>query len=459
MAEQGKREDESTETASRTEPPAESETSEKSAESEEPREASSAAAEADMPDDGEAKATDDDAEGNTPGEEEHAQHAARQSAAAPTGAAWAAPIARFEARWTWLEARLITFVLLSQLLALVSWVFLNGLSESVAESAGVVFRGTLFAIGLGLTAWFGGKKLDEDRRRNATLAAIGLGVAAAIAWRKLCAGAMATGATEGLGARMALLDKATVAYFDNIKGWLQEGSTLTLLGGLRGLGTRLTLWLALLGGSLATAAGKHIHIDVIFRFLPKRLRIPAAIINALTASVVCFAATWGFFDHLAIESYGSRAEDPPAEKIANASHHIGDHLFFVRKQLGLDLRSLPHVLAGERYDQWMSAGAWNEWLGGAGFEDRFPKDQIEALRVPPEVPSHTPFVISPAGETTRGALAHTLSLVFPFGLLAIGLRFLIRALLTLSGHISPDPDEAHKEDLHGAATPAGEGGV
>src|SRR5262245_19698170 len=47
------------------------------------------------------------------------------------GARWADPISRFDARWTWFEARLITFVLFWQLSALVAWVLLNGLSESV----------------------------------------------------------------------------------------------------------------------------------------------------------------------------------------------------------------------------------------------------------------------------------------------------------------------------------------
>src|SRR5580704_16212539 len=63
----------------------------------------------------------------------------------PGGAAWAEPIARIEARWTWIESRLITFVLVSQILALVAWVFLNGLSESVATNAGTVFRAVLLA--------------------------------------------------------------------------------------------------------------------------------------------------------------------------------------------------------------------------------------------------------------------------------------------------------------------------
>ena len=47
-------------------------------------------------------------------------------------------------------------------------------------------------------------------------------------------------------------------------------------------------------------------------------------------------------------------------------------------------------------------------------------------------------------------------------ILAIGLRFLIRAILTLTGHLSADPDEIHKEDIRGAdnhdtPAPGGEG--
>jgi hypothetical protein len=242
-----------------------------------------------------------------------------------------------------------------------------------------------------------------------------------------------------------------VGYFDNVKGWLQDGSTLALLGGLRGLATRLTLWLALLGGSLATASGKHIHVDVVFRFLPRAARMPVAVLNYLFAAVVCFAAVWGFFDHIAITSYGSNLDDRAGAKIERALHHVGNHAFYTRKQIGLDLRSLPHVLTGEKYDQWMTASNWNAWVDGAGYEDRFDPRKVKLLRIADG--THPAFVVSPDGETTRGALVHTLGLVFPFGLLAIGLRFLLRALLTLSGHFAADPDEAHKEDLRGAGEP------
>lgn len=369
----------------------------------------------------------------------------------PKGAAWAEPVARFEQRWTWLESRLLTFVLVWQILSLVAWVFLNGLSESVTTTAGTVFRAVALAVALGLGAWLGTKKRTEDQRRNLTLFAIAVGIGVMWLWHR----SAATAAAAKIDSGALSLDKATAGYFDNIKGWLQEGSTLTLLGGLRGLGTRLTLWLALLGGSLATAAGKHIHVDVVFRFIPRKLRLPVTLMNYLAAAAVCFAGVWGFFDHIAIESYGSKADDKAGAKIENALHHIGNHAFLTRKQIGLDLRSLPRVLSGARYDRWMTAAAWNEWVDDAGYESHWPADTVKNLRIPADAGTHPPFVVSPDGENTRGALAHTLGLVFPFGLLAIALRFLIRAILTVSGHVEVDPDEAHKEEIGAAATEGG----
>ena len=378
------------------------------------------------------------------------------------GAAWGAPFARFEAGWTWFESRLITGVLLAQLAALVSWVLLNGLSESVSQSAGVVFRAVVLAVAFGLGTWFGFRTMVLERRRALTLVAVAFGLCLAPAWREAVLAAAKPGASATvLG--LAHFDKASAGYFDNVKGWLQEGSTLTLMGGLRGLGTRLTLWLALLGGSLATASGKHIHIDVVFRFLPKKLRVPSAIVNYVAAAAVCVFGAWGFFDHIAIESYGSRADDKAGAKIANAAHEISDHFFYTRKQLGLDLRSLPRVLGGARYDQWMSAPAWNAWVDNAGFEGRFTPDEVKTIKVPDDNGAHVPVVLSPRGDNTRGLLNETLGLVFPFGLFAIALRFLLRAVMTLSGHLSADPNEAHKEDLRSATAgkdaALGEGGV
>jgi len=367
------------------------------------------------------------------------------------GAAWGEPIAAFERRWTWLEARLLTIVLMAQILVLVLWVILSGISSpsGSGDASGLVFRCALAAILLGCAGWAGSQNRPLNQRHLITIAGLALGVLLGLLLRP------APDATSGV--RLALnralgldrLDAAIVGYFGNMKSWLQDGSTLTMMGGLRGVATRLTLWLALLGGSLATAAGKHIHIDVIFRFLPKRLRVPAALINFSVAATVCFAATWGFFDHIAIESYGSKAEDAPGSKISRVVHEMGEHGFLARKQMGLDLRTLPRVLVGDRYDQWMTAAAWNEWVGEAGFEDHYKPEEVKTLYVAPDAPNPPPFVVAPDSEATRGILVHDFSLVFPFGLLLIGIRFLLRAILTLSGHIPVDPDAAHKDDLQG----------
>ena len=376
------------------------------------------------------------------------------------GARWAEPIAGFERRWTWLETRLLTFVLVWQLVSLVAWVLLSGIAvpPSSGDASGTTFRCVIAAVILGIGGWVGSRKLPLEKRRAITIAGIAVGV---------CIGLVLRPPADAIGGIRLAINKALaldrfdaflVNYFSNIKGWLQDGSTLTLLGGLRGLATRLTLWLALLGASLATAAGKHIHIDIIFRFLPKRLRVPAAIINFSAAATVCVAGSWGFVDHLAIESFNAKAEDTAGAKISQITHHIGQHAFLTRKQIALDLRALPHVLRGETYDRWMSPAEWNQWVKEGGFEKHYKPEEVATIIVPEDSAAHPPLVLSPDGENTRSILVHTLNFVFPFGLIAIALRFLLRAILTISGHITVDPDEAHKEDLHSASNDAAHAG-
>ena len=52
----------------------------------------------------------------------------------------------------------------------------------------------------------------------------------------------------------------------------------------------------------------------------------------------------------------------------------------------------------------------------------------------------------PGGQEVRGLLIKDADLVFPFGLLMIALRFILRSLLAISGHVEVDPDSAHKEE-------------
>lgn len=340
---------------------------------------------------------------------------------AEKGAGWAAPLVKLDRAWNFVEARLLVVVLMAQLAALLAWVVLGGLAAPPESSSAVAFRSAIGAVVLGGLGWRALAALPSPRRQQLTVLAALLGLALGPAWR-------------GMGN----------AYFDNLRAWLQEGSLLTLMGGLRGVATRLTLLLALLGASLATGVGKHIHIDVVFRFLPKALQKISAAVTAFVAGLVCLFAVWGFFDYIAIAQYGSQADAPASSKISTTAHHLERSTFLAWKQVGLDLQSLPKVLSGERYDRWMPAGEWNAWVKDAGFESHYEASTVSSLLVADDSPPHSPLVIAPDGVTTRGLLAHDLNLIFPFGLLMIGLRFLLRGLLFLTGHIDADPDAAHR---------------
>ena len=60
-----------------------------------------------------------------------------------------------------------------------------------------------------------------------------------------------------------LLGDAGVLYFANLLKWMQNASLLVFVGGVSEAAKRLTLWLALLGASIATSQGKHINVDVV----------------------------------------------------------------------------------------------------------------------------------------------------------------------------------------------------
>ena len=339
--------------------------------------------------------------------------------------AWGAPLARLDGAWTHLESLLCAVVLVAEILALCAWIAMKGLSTPTTadNKAGLVFRAIVGAVALGLLADRLTRKSPERVARVATLSAVGVGLLASWAWR-------------GSG----------IAYCSNFLNWYQESSTLTLAGGLRGVASHLTVWLALLGASLATASGKHINIDIVMRFFKPGWRIPAAIAGWVAAAVVCFAAVVGFFDHIAIGNFGAKADATASEKIEVVAHDLGDHMFLVRKQIGLDLRTLPHVVLGERYDSWLRGADWNAWIRDGGWSDRYTPAQVESVLVPDASGSdvHGPLVVVPGG-TNRGILGHALNLMFPFGLAMIGLRFLLRALLAASFQIDVDPDAAHGE--------------
>ena len=244
----------------------------------------------------------------------------------------------------------------------------------------------------------------------------------------------------------ALSDRARLGAASNVLNWLQTSSSLMLVGGLRGLATRLTLWLALLGASLATSQGKHVHVDVVVRYLPRRLRLPAMIASCLVAAVTCSAAAAGFVDYIGIADFRARSSAPCADdpsracdtavrdRLATVKKAMTDDFFLLGRQLSLDGRSLPHLLAGQTYDRWMTAAQWNAWLDGADWTAHFDARAVGALRMDPAEPDalRAPQVSSPGtGDNAAGLLVRDLSLVFPFGLIALALKFVLRIGLAL----------------------------
>src|SRR5258708_3881478 len=73
---------------------------------------------------------------------------------------------------------------------------------------------------------------------------------------------------------------------------------------------RLTLWLGLIGGWLATSRGKHIHVDVLIRYVPEKLRPPMAVVGWLAAAIVSAVAVVGFVDYIGIAEFRVPAMSP-----------------------------------------------------------------------------------------------------------------------------------------------------
>ncbi|MGH7281247.1 MAG: TRAP transporter small permease [Polyangiaceae bacterium] len=370
-----------------------------------------------------------------------------KKAAGDAKPAWGLALAKLDKKWTKLEATLCAYVLIAEIIALCIWITLKGLSAEYVpggDRSGLVFRGLLGAVVLGLVANKLTKPKNEEdegeRKKNAyaVSSALIVGIALSFAWAKV-----------------------GVEYFSNMLNWMQSASLLTLIGGLRGVATRLTLWLALLGASLATAQGKHINIDVVMRFLSPRLRIPVAVIGWVAAATMCTAGVWGFFDHIAIEAFHAPAIEPcaadanqscdvaPGKKISFVEQAMGTDLFLVGRQISLDFSTLPKVIVGTKYSDYMKGPEWNAWLDAADWTSHFKKEDVDELRVPDDPPgqTHLPVVSIPGSpENVPGMLIKELDFVFPMGLFAIALRFILRALLVIAGIYKVDPDAVHGEE-------------
>ncbi len=367
---------------------------------------------------------------------------------APTGAAWMRPLVKFDDWWTRVEAKLVLYVLFSEIIAMCLWVALKGMSADYrpggGDYSGLVLRAVLGASVLGAIVNRALRPKDPEDPGQRTRHQVGVTVAVAF----------------GLAASR-LWASAGSEYFSNVLNWLQSTSTLTLLGGLRGVATRLTLWVALLGGSLATAQGKHINVDVVMRFLTPKLRVPVAILGWAVAATVCLAGAWGFFDHLAIAEFkvtpavacaddpAKMCDTPASEKMKKVRHEMMRDFFLTRRQLALDVVSAPRVLTGAKYENYLHAARWNEWMRAGDWEAYFDKDDVAGQMMDESDANATrlPIINIPgSGDNTNGLLIRDLDFVFPFGLLMIALRFLLRCLLAATGWVRVDIDAAHDEE-------------
>ncbi|HEX8793136.1 MAG TPA: TRAP transporter small permease subunit [Polyangiaceae bacterium] len=352
----------------------------------------------------------------------------------------ASPLERVDAGWQRIEARLCAAVLVAEIASLTLWISLKGLSADFRpgeNASGLVYRCFLTAAVMGVVAHLATRRAAARVHTNLTTAAVIVGLMLGRVWVHV-----------------------GVTWSGNVLNWLQNASTLMLIGGLRGLATRLTLWVALLGASLATSRGKHIHVDVLVRYVPVKLRVPTALAGQIAAAVVCIFGAIGFVDYISISVFRANATEPcpddknktcdttPGEKAAAVEHALGQDFFLLGRQATLDLRSLPKVLAGTPYDKWMTAGEWNTWLDGADWKAHFDATAVDALHMDPSQPNATrmPQVAVPGtGEEARALLVRELDFVFPFGLAIIALKFLLRIVLILQGRINVDPDSAHDD--------------
>jgi C4-dicarboxylate transporter DctM subunit len=352
---------------------------------------------------------------------------------------WGTWLARFDAGWQRVESWLCATVLAAEITSLTLWVMLKGLStESVyGDRSGLACRSLLSMACLGTAAHLASRR--ASRARPGLHRAIVVG-----------------GLLAGLGVARLWAHTGMHAS-SNALNWLQNASSLMLIGGLRALATRLTLWLALLGASLATSLGKNIHVDVVVRYIPRRFRAAAAIAGWLAAAVATAAGAVGFVDYIAISDFRAAAthpclEDtsktcdaPVRERLATVGRVMSADFFVLGRQASLDLRTLPHVLSGEAYDGWMTAREWNAWLDGADWTAHFDRVAVDALHMDLSVPNATraPEVACPGtGDEPGGLLIRDLNFVFPFGLAILAVKFLLRVLLALAGQHDPAEESA-----------------
>lgn len=389
----------------------------------------------------ETEATEAQGPDSEPDSEKPSEPPAPEKPEALARAAWAEPIAKLDRGWTQLEARLAGAVLALEIAALVFWISIRALSSSGKAGSGQLFRQLLCAAVVGAITWRFARKHEKHQ------------------W--IGTGGVVAGAILG-----SFWGDAGTTYFSNVFAWLQNSSFLVYFGGVSDLAKRFTLWLALLGASLATSQGKHINVDVVMRFLSPKMRVPVAVIGWVASAIVAISASWGFFDYVAVEEMKAPTSvacpDGPAReetkrctatmgsKVDVVTARFGRDVFLAGRQISLDFKSLPKVLGGTKYNQWLTPREWNEWLRDGGWSPRFKPEDVKLLELPEDgsIEFRNPSVTAIPGSVDQVSrmLVPVFDLIFAFGLFIVGIRFLVRSLLAISGHIRIDPNAAHGDD-------------
>jgi TRAP-type C4-dicarboxylate transport system permease small subunit len=63
----------------------------------------------------------------------------------------------------------------------------------------------------------------------------------------------------------------------------------------------LVLWIGLVGAMIASREGKHIHIDVVTRYLPERVNIYVMSVINLITTLICLSVAWYSFQFVQTE--------------------------------------------------------------------------------------------------------------------------------------------------------------
>jgi TRAP-type C4-dicarboxylate transport system permease small subunit len=363
---------------------------------------------------------------------------------------WAANLKRFDKAWTSFEAKLCAVILVLEIVALCIWIVLKNMPitynpDGGGSKAGLVLRALLGGIALATVAH---KVMGVAIKRDPAAQTVGP-VHGAVVTTALVIGLALGKSWASTGAD----------FFANIYSWLQSSSSLVMFNGLRGFSSRMTLLVALLGASIATAKAKHINVDFAMRALPERFRLPAAVMGWTAAAAVCVMSAYAFFDFIAIGNFqapskiectdgtkgpeGTGLCDPPfSTKWEKVMSTTKKDLFVARRQIALDVTTFGRVMKGEKFSE-MPAADWNAWLDAADWAAYTDAEELASFHATDGSPREPKAPVPGGGDLKLLLVKEFNVFVLGLGFILIAVRFLIRATLALAGAVSVDPDAAH----------------